>query len=375
MTALAEYTKLEAEARFFASGTAQPVDAIVSFGERSLIIMQLDDQPLAHWPLATLQASGQPDDAVVKILPDPSADERIELYDPAMIVAIRAVCPGLYRPAPRNRRMGRIIGWFVVVVGVVALGLFATLPGMAQRLAPLMPASQSVRLGDAVAARVGEWLADGSPGAATVLCAAPGGQRALDSMIARLQAPALSYPLHVSVVDHGAPRLFVLPGGRVLLSRGILDAAKTPEEVAGLFAHAIGHATLRTPMRRVFAATGTPRTIMVLAGARMDPEWIASATETILGGRPPQSATAQADQIAFRLLAQAGLPVVPFVAFLDRLAGKDAPYPASRDKAEAARRMARATRADKVGTDPFRPALQDREWLELANICDVTRSM
>ena len=57
-TALAGYEKLEAVARYFDGRSAQPVEVVLSFGGRSLVIVGLDDRAIAHWPLATLRSLG-----------------------------------------------------------------------------------------------------------------------------------------------------------------------------------------------------------------------------------------------------------------------------------------------------------------------------
>ena len=77
-------------------------------------------------------------------------------------------------------------------------------------------------------------------------------------MVARLDADArLPYPLRVSVLDHGMANALAVPGGRILIFRGLLEAADNPEEVAGVLAHEIGHVAARHTAERYSTAMAT----------------------------------------------------------------------------------------------------------------------
>ena len=97
MTALAEYAKLESVGRYFDGESAQPIEVIVSFGERSLVMMGYNDVAIAHWPLASLRAISLPKDSAAQLVPSAGSDERLIISDREMLRAIRKVCPNLYR--------------------------------------------------------------------------------------------------------------------------------------------------------------------------------------------------------------------------------------------------------------------------------------
>ena len=99
MTALAQYITLEAEARYFNGESAQPRNVVISFRERSLVIMGFDEEVLAHWPLASLRALGVRGDSAMQLVPHPDSDERIVLSDRQMLKAIAKRI--------RDRRIGR----------------------------------------------------------------------------------------------------------------------------------------------------------------------------------------------------------------------------------------------------------------------------
>src|SRR6185369_12453990 len=63
---------------------------------------------------------------------------------------------------------------------------------------------------------------------------------AVQSMLTRLD-PGRRLDVEIRVVNIDIPNAFALPGGVVLLTRGLLEGAESPEEVAGVLAHELGH--------------------------------------------------------------------------------------------------------------------------------------
>ena len=374
MTALDDYAKLEAAARYFDGHSAEPRDVVLSFGERTLMIVGFDDQPIAHWPLASLRGVGKPGDAVAQLVPDPASDERIALEDQEMIAAIRRVCPNLYVLPVSRRKVRRVAVWGAAALVSVAVILLVLIPALADRLAIYVPPEREQALGDAIAGQIGEMLGSGD-GGPTLICTSPEGARALERMVVRLAPPAdLPYPLRVSVVDNRLINAVALPGGRVLIFRGLLDAAETPEEVAGVLAHEFGHVINRDPTRGVLRAAGTAGIIGIMLGDVFGASVIAAASDAVLNASHQREAETRADEAAYRALAGAGLPSRSFARFFERLDEQNGPaagplrYIASHPG--PAGRAERAAAADTIGDDPFVPVLTDRDWIALGNICD-----
>ena len=64
------------------------------------------------------------------------------------------------------------------------------------------------------------------------------------------------YPLKFHVVENATINAFAMPGGNVILHSGLLLAAETPEEVAGVLAHEIAHVKQRHGIRGVLSSAG-----------------------------------------------------------------------------------------------------------------------
>jgi len=66
---------------------------------------------------------------------------------------------------------------------------------------------------------------------------------ALDDLVGRIASrwPDRSYEFRVSVLENGAPNAFAVPGGGILVTRGLLAEAESENELAFVLAHELGH--------------------------------------------------------------------------------------------------------------------------------------
>jgi predicted Zn-dependent protease len=69
------------------------------------------------------------------------------------------------------------------------------------------------------------------------------GQRLIGAIPGRLRQPGFRYTFQV--VDRRDINAFALPGGPVFVNRGMLEAARSDGEVAGVIAHELSHIVLR----------------------------------------------------------------------------------------------------------------------------------
>ncbi|OYP35252.1 peptidase M48 [Rhodopirellula sp. MGV] len=81
---------------------------------------------------------------------------------------------------------------------------------------------------------------------------------AVEQMVERLKPHAaidgLEFEVHV--VDSPVLNAFCLPGGIIVVYTGLIEEAKSPEQVAAVLAHEMSHATLRHGMERVGQSLG-----------------------------------------------------------------------------------------------------------------------
>lgn len=294
MVELEKYVVLEAPGRWRETPDSTSRDVVVTVGERTLILSDHAERPLAHWALAGVQAVDRRGDATVYAMTR-GAGETLEISDPDMIAAIAEITGG--RPAAvAPRRRPRLVPWLVAAALVAALAVFG--PGLVRGQAVRMvPPERAQELGELMLLTLME--------AGGGLCAAPEGQRALDRVAARVASPVP----RVRVLDLGGAPVAALPGGLVLLDRGLVEAAPATAELAGWIAVGQG----RAPLPELMQAIGPRRSLGYVFTGDIAAPALADAARA--APRPPDAAEAAASAA---LLAAAGIDPAGFVAALLR---------------------------------------------------------
>jgi predicted Zn-dependent protease len=128
----------------------------------------------------------------------------------------------------------------IIVTVLLGVSLGAATP-IEQRRNSFTPA-EDVRLGRQAAADVRQQLPMLNDRATEALVERIGA-RLVAAVPARFRQPAFRYSF--DVVNAREINAFALPGGPMFLNRGMLQAARTDDEVAGVMAHELSHVVLR----------------------------------------------------------------------------------------------------------------------------------
>ena len=332
-------------------------------------------RPPFSWPFAEIralrdQAGG--DQMVLRLAGDPTP--RIILPDPGDHVIIRSRCPRI-DAVPRDRKLWPIFAWAAAAIASVALIIGVLIPVMADQLAEFLPPEGEKALGDATFEQIRSAL-DETGFQPLPICEDAEGQAALDKMEARLVAQAdLPADLTVYVLDHPMVNAFALPGGIIVFFDGLIAEADTPEQVAAVFAHEIGHVAARDPTRIALRSAGSIGVLGLLLGDFAGGTVVLLLTERLIQADYTREAEAAADAYAHELLLQADLSpaaIGRFFAVLQSRYGDEtgmvqhfSSHPALGDRIAAARA------ATPEGFEP-EPLLTEAEWAALRGICDGT---
>lgn len=289
---------------------------------------------------------------------------RLVLGEGPLAAWVRAEARGLERRDVQRGTWGRIVGRVALAGVALAAILFVFLPRISDLLADQVPRAQEVAFGQAVLRQVEGMLGAGG----SLVCDTPAGLAALEKMERRLTAgQGLAYDIELSVLDHEMLNAFAAPGGYVVILRGLLEAAETPEEVAGVLAHEIGHVEARDPLRLAFRSAGSAGILALVLGDVTGGTVIGLAGDYLLRASYTREAEAAADDFAHDLLARTGVGTEGLAAFFDRIEamGGDVPeflstHPSSLGRAEAARA---------AGGGAEESVLSDAEWQALRGIC------
>ena len=196
--------------------------------------------------------------------------------------------------------------------------------------------------------------------------------QAVDELVSRLKPHAGGTPMtfEVTIVDAPIVNAYCLPGGKIVLFTGLLKAAKAPEQVAGVLAHEMAHATLRHGIKRIANSLGLVAGVNLLLGDTSG--LVALAVELakhgLLTSHDREQETAS-DVEAVRMMAAAGLAptaLADFFALLEK-DGAEVPgaiawlasHPQLADRQKEIRQ-----RSEKLGA--FQPRALTQDWEQVS---------
>src|SRR5688572_8207243 len=155
------------------------------------------------------------------------------------------------------------------------------------------------------------------------------------SRLARV-APHRDYPYQAKVVNSSDINAFALPGGFVYVHRGLIQAARTEGELAGVLAHGMAHVALRhgtAQVSKAYAAQlGVGALGQILGGGRQNSQvWnvIGNLGLSTLFLKFSRNAEDEADSLGARMMAQAGYNPVEMANFFDLLQQQQRRNPSS----------------------------------------------
>lgn len=260
---------------------------------------------------------------------------------------------------PRGERYGRWIdrfgfwraaGAFMLVAGLVVWGALEA----PSAIAPLIPQSWENRMGDTMVGDFGGRF-----------CHTPAGDAALQTLTERID------PRHeareITLANIPMVNAVTLPGGRIILFDGLIQQADSPDEVAGVLGHELGHVRHRDTLTGLVRQLGLSA---VLGGAGGGAGSYLNGVLALSYGREAEAA---ADSVAIDQMRAASISPAATAAFFEKLGGKEAgreeramtwlsSHPLSADRR---RRFADAVKPGSA----YRPALDRVSWQALRSSC------
>ena len=319
---------------------------------------------LATWPYPDIRRA----DAVAGLLrlsclTAPSL-ARLEVREGALAAALSSRCPHLEDNAVGRRGVATIVGWSAAAAISIVAVIWFGLPYAADRLAPLVPNVLERRIGDAADGQIrvmfGGKACNGNAA----------GRAAFVKLMRELSTAAgLDAPVRADVLDTPVPNAFALPGGRVYLFSGLLAKADSPDEIAGVLAHELGHVRHRDNTRNMIYSGGTSFLIGLLFGDVTGSGALIFASRSLITASYSRDAEQRADDFSIGVMHQLGRPTKPMGDLIFRITGNQgdktlsilANHPLTED------RLKHLTDEDRPATGP--PLLTAPEWTALKAIC------
>lgn len=223
-------------------------------------------------------------------------------------------------------------------------------------LTPLVPQSWERSYGEALVGDFGGRF-----------CDAPAGTKALATLARRLDPEAQA--LNIRVVDIDMVNAAALPGGNIVIFRGLLAKADGPDEVAGVLAHEIAHVRNRHVTEAMLRQFGVGLLVATVGGST------GGNIENILSLSYSRAAEREADAEAIAALRRARVSPQPTARFFAKLARMEGGFGQFGDTLaylsthplSKKRQAAFAQSADKAAA--YRPSLTPEQWRALRAVC------
>ena len=337
MTALLQYERLEASGLWRAAPGEQRREVIVSLGDASLTITDMQDRALTHWSLAALERAN-PGETPAIYHPDGDPGETLELSADAteMLEAIERLHRVIERRRPKPGRLRLILT--LSAAAVIAALAFLWMPGaLLRHTVSVIPDVKRTEIGEALLSRITR--VSGQP------CSDRYAQPALEAMSQRL----LGNREALVVLPGGVQETAHLPGGTILMNRALVEDFEDADVPAGYVIAEALRADRRDPLETLLQSAGFWSSLRLLTRGELTPETLDAQAERILTA------------------PSADIPDAELVAAFTKAKLRTTPYAFARDVSGES--VLGLIEADPSPDGSDSAVLSDSNWIRLQTIC------
>lgn len=342
------------------TGASHPARFEASFGVLNIVDVQ--GRTLARWNLDAIETIDENEVNGSLTLARTGGEEgaRLLLYPSVARDALFAARPVLshwrrHRGIAEFKTVGIWIGITVLIVAAIYFGWRP----LAALIATGFPPAWEAKIGEALRESMiaGEQRCDNEAGL-----------DALRALAERMAPDSLAdTPFTIDVVRNSEPNAFALPGNHIIVFEGLIEESDSPEMLAGVLAHELGHLDLDHPTRRIVEYLGLGIVISIaFGGGDLGNAGLMLATFSY-----SREAEAEADERAIVLLEKAGLRSDGLARFFVKLEN-DMPFhppdwlsthPDLEERAAA-----------NPGTSRGESGLSDSAWKSVRSVCNSSVS-
>jgi beta-barrel assembly-enhancing protease len=144
---------------------------------------------------------------------------------------------------------------------------------------------------------------------------------AIDSIKTRLLAHErdTTYSVDIMVVESETVNAVTFPGGLIVVFTPLIRLTDSPEELAAVIAHELGHVAHRDPLKQMAREAGVSAVLSMLNGGKAMP-MVESMIKDFLDVQYTREQEKAADDYAFGLLSRSGISPGYFAVFMEKLA-------------------------------------------------------
>jgi hypothetical protein len=346
----------------FADGRSANLLAVrVLFDGAGFLVHDASDRSLiARWALPEVSVDAIQERDVVHLKNAAEPEALITLYGPEVRDGLSRI--GINTGAlPRNQWQRLIMTLFCVagIVGTTML-IWNAVPSVSRAIARRIPLETERSFGVQFERQLSDQYCESADA---------------DLVLANLTVTlaGTEHPISaINVMNVEAPNAFAFPGGYVVLTRGLIEFAEDPDEVAGVLAHEIAHVYERHVM------TG------IVRGALLSALWAVSVGDfsglmvidpttafkiaTLQFSREDE---VEADRGAVEMLERAGIRRDGFAVFFERLSESEGDLPEWLSTHPSSESRAEIALIGLESAPDTRPAMSGEAWETLLAVCDT----
>ena len=344
------------------SAQSQMVDLAV---EAAHLRGMLTAETLFEWPLARVYIATEPErdrDAVLSN--KDNRDARLHVSKAEYL---------LIEPLIKGRGANWFsVSWYsilamAILAIIVVIGLAFITPKLVRPLAAFVPYNWEVALGE----QVFDIVAGDDD-----ICRNTDGEAALREMLAALQAgSSIENPnVRITVLDSWEVNAFAMPGDRMVFYRGLIDQAESPDEVAAVMAHELGHIEANHPLEGLVVHLGLSSLIAMMFGGSANLEVVASTGQIFLILNNGREAEREADSLAVQYMTASNIDPTALSSFFQKMQSDEASvfdldlsYFSTHPP--LAERIA-SIDGDSQSTDTYQQIISDEAWAHIQAMCD-----
>jgi Zn-dependent protease with chaperone function len=347
--------------RFFDGRVARPSTVTLAIRATEIEIRDEGGASVAIWPFSHIRVADQnavSGNYMLRLDPDHAA--RLEISAGPQLEALLAQRPELKRWRAREQTslLKSFLLWGAVGAAVCAV-LYLGWTRASILIATWIPPSWEDRIGEHVEQA---WFPERKR------CSGADGTRALQALSDRIWPADGAGEVKLFVIKEGDTNAFAVPGHRIVVFSGLIDRASSPEMVAGVIAHEMGHVELHHPMRGLIHQLGLGAALTLIFGDSS----LAGMGQLALALSYSRDMEREADRRGIELLQKAGIRADGMAAFFGviksdmkkgvfhRLPEFLSSHPDLDARIEAAKQPPTGA-----------PAMSDADWQALRKVCDT----
>ena len=302
--------------------------------------------------------------------------EALLVSDISFLTQLHQIAPELatrfHEPAHRRRRARLVLIAALASMGVLAVLYLWGIPALAAFVASRVPVSWEERLGRSIVTHL-------VPPA--MRCTDKTRTRVIDEIITVLTAslPTSPFTIRVIVVNDSTINAFAVPGGYIVLYRGLLEKTQTAEELAGVLAHELQHIFKHHVTQALIQHVSTGLLLAAITGDTSKATAYGLESARLLGIlRYSRQSEEEADAAGMRMLLESGIDPKGMIAFYELLTKSTSEtssilkylstHPSTGDRIKNLKSLVEQSQPKSV------KLLKGYDWSNIKKICQTTSS-